>query len=76
MLSQESLLREVVRDSFGLPVADIRNGGVHGAVLPIGRQRACAQLQVRGQQREEAQHLVVKGLLVSSTVGDGDSWRG
>ena len=55
MLRPEPLPREVIGDSPGPPVADVGNGGVHGAVLPIGGQQSRAQLQVRGQQGEEAQ---------------------
>ena len=55
MLGTDSLPREVFHHSFGLPVAYVGNGGVHGAVLPIGGQQSRAQLQVRGQQGEEAQ---------------------
>ena len=55
MLWTDSLPHEVFHDCFGLPVAYVGNGGVHGAVLPIGGQQSSAQLQVRGQQGEEAQ---------------------
>ena len=74
MLSNEPMLREVAADSLGLPVADVGNGRVHGAVLPVGRQRARAQLHVvRGQQGEEAGRLLIEGLLDSEAVGDCDS---
>ena len=73
MLRWESLLHEVVHDVDRLPVADVRNGGVHGVVLPVGGQQACVRVQVRGQQREEARRLVIEGLLDSGAVGDCDS---
>ena len=74
VLRPEPLPREVIGDSPGPPVADIGNGGVHGALLPLWRQHARAQLQVGGQQGEEAHSLLIEGLLDSgATVGDWDS---
>ena len=73
MLGREPLLHEVVHDIDGLPVADVGYGGVHGVILPVGGQQARVRVQVRGQQREEARRLLVKGLLDSGAVGDCDS---
>ena len=72
VLSWESLLHEVVHDIYRLPFADVGNGGVHGIILPVGRQQACVRVQVRGQQGEEACRIVIKGLLDSGAVGDRD----
>ena len=74
MLSWESLLHEVVHDIYRLPVADVGNGGVHGIILPVGRQQACVRVQVRGQQGEEARRLVIKSFLDSGAVGDCDPY--
>ena len=73
VLGREPLLHEVVHDVDGLPVADVGDGGVHGVILPVGGQQARVRVQVRGQQREEARRLLVKGLLDSGAVGDCDS---
>ena len=73
MLSWESLLHEVVHDIYRLPLTDVRNGWVHGEILPVGRQQACVRVQVRGQQGEEARRLVIKSFLDSGAIGDCDS---
>lgn len=73
MLSWEPLLHEVVHDIYRLPVTDVRNGWVHGVILPIVGQQSCVRVQVRGQQGKEARRLMIKGLPDSGAVGDSDS---